>query len=67
MVLTENYKPAGTVGRSSRGWGIVLDDPEVVVHLAQVFRADTGWRDPVPWPEFSANRSFESSRPANES
>jgi len=49
LVVTENWKPSGTGGRSSRGWGVVLDDPAVVERLARTFRADADFRDARPW------------------
>ncbi|PSP83201.1 phospholipase [Halobacteriales archaeon QS_1_68_17] len=59
VVLTENWKPAGTGGRSSRGWGVVVTQRTAVERLAAVFRADSGWRDGVPWTAFRAGREFE--------
>jgi len=44
VVLTENWKPAGTGGNSSRGWGVVTDQPRIVDGLEATFRADAGWR-----------------------
>lgn len=68
LVTTENWKPAGTGGHASRGWGVVVSDPTVVAGLADTFRADTGWQDAIPWSQFRRNRSFEpaQSPPANE-
>jgi len=65
LVLTENWKPAGTGGRSSRGWGVALRDPAVARALARTFRADAGWADAVPWRRFRAGRHFERALPAN--
>lgn len=65
LVLTENWKAAGTGGRSSRGWGVVLDDPAVVRTLAATFRADAGWRDARPWTAFRRGRSFDPAPTAN--
>jgi len=65
LVLTENWKPAGTGGRSSRGWGVRLDDPKAAAALAATFRADAGWRDAVPWEQFRRGRSFRRDQPAN--
>ncbi|USZ68819.1 phospholipase D-like domain-containing protein [Halorussus salilacus] len=65
LVLTENWKPAGTGGAGSRGWGVALDSPAAADHLADVFAADAGWRDSVPWTEFREDRRFEEADPAN--
>ncbi|MFB6171349.1 MAG: phosphatidylserine/phosphatidylglycerophosphate/cardiolipin synthase family protein [Haloarculaceae archaeon] len=65
LVLTENWKPAGTGGRSSRGWGVVLDDAAAARALAATFRADAGWRDGRPWAQFRRGRTFESAPVAN--
>lgn len=60
LVTTENWKPSGTGGHGSRGWGVVTGRPAVVSGLADTFRADTGWHDAVPWQEASANLSTTS-------
>jgi phosphatidylserine/phosphatidylglycerophosphate/cardiolipin synthase-like enzyme len=65
LVLTENWKPAGTGGAASRGWGALVDDPELAAGLARTFRADAGWVDAVPWRRFRRGRSFEAIPPAN--
>lgn len=49
IVLSENWKPAGIGGTSSRGWGVAIDDDEVAADLAAVFEADAHWRDGVAW------------------
>jgi len=63
VVLTENWKPAGVGGTSSRGWGVVVDSQAVVTGLERTFRADSGWRDAVTWERFRENASFEPARP----
>lgn len=65
VVTTENWKPAGTGGRSSRGWGVVVSDPAVVEGLVETFRADAGWSDTRSWRQFSRGRSFEEPEIAN--
>ncbi|WP_132057584.1 phospholipase D-like domain-containing protein [Halorussus amylolyticus] len=65
LVLTENWKPAGTGGKGSRGWGVVVESPGTADHLAKVFAADAGWRDAIPWSEFREDAEFEDSNPAN--
>jgi phosphatidylserine/phosphatidylglycerophosphate/cardiolipin synthase-like enzyme len=37
LVLTENWKPAGTGGNGSRGWGVRSRDPETAAALAATF------------------------------
>lgn len=49
LVTTENWKPAGTGGNASRGWGVITDQQRVVGGLAETFHADTNWVDTVPW------------------
>jgi phosphatidylserine/phosphatidylglycerophosphate/cardiolipin synthase-like enzyme len=58
LVLTENWKPAGTGGRSSRGWGVRLRDGETARALAATFRADFEGRDALRWGEFRRGRRF---------
>ncbi|WP_394339013.1 phospholipase D-like domain-containing protein [Halosimplex salinum] len=65
VVLTENWKPAGTGGRASRGWGVVVSQPEIVRGLADTFRADAEWRAARPWSQVRRGRSFEPSDAAN--
>ncbi|AFZ71825.1 phospholipase D-like domain-containing protein [Natronobacterium gregoryi] len=58
LVTTENWKPSGTGGESSRGWGIRLADDRLAADLAAVFRADfEGW-DTRPGAEFRRDTSF---------
>ena len=52
LVTTENWKPSGTGGRSSRGWGVITDQRAVVGGLVRTFEADSGWADAIPWREF---------------
>jgi phosphatidylserine/phosphatidylglycerophosphate/cardiolipin synthase-like enzyme len=66
LVMTENWKPSGTGGRSNRGWGAVVEGG-VADRLAAVFHADAGWRDTVSWSTFRANHTFEEDEVANES
>ncbi len=65
LVLTENFKPAGTGGRSSRGWGAVVDDPDLAAELAAVFRADARDRGSTPWSAYRDNASFVESERAD--
>jgi hypothetical protein len=48
VVLTENWKPAGTGGHGSRGCGVVVSQPRIVDGLAETFHADTEWRSARP-------------------
>jgi phosphatidylserine/phosphatidylglycerophosphate/cardiolipin synthase-like enzyme len=63
LVLTENWKPSGTGGRSSRGWGVRLDSPDVAADLADLFAADAAGRDVTSWTRFRRGRSFAESDP----
>ncbi len=49
IVMSENWKRAGTGGASSRGWGVVVADRSFSDELAAVFHADATWRDSVAW------------------
>ena len=64
VVLTENWKPAGVGGTSSRGWGVVVDSKTVVTGLERTFRADSGWRDAISWERLRENASFEPASPS---
>ena len=64
VVLSENWKPSGTGGRSSRGWGVVVADDATAGQLARVFRADSGWRDAIPWRTFREGKTFQPADPA---
>nr|WP_282594704.1 phospholipase D-like domain-containing protein [Halomarina salina] len=65
MVLTENWKPAGTGGHSSRGWGAVVGERRVADRLAATFDEDFAWRAARNWTAFRDGRSFQSATPAN--
>jgi phosphatidylserine/phosphatidylglycerophosphate/cardiolipin synthase-like enzyme len=64
VVLTENWKPAGTGGNSSRGWGVVTSQSRVVAGLNRTFRADAGWQDSQRWQAYRQGRRFERGEPA---
>lgn len=49
LVMTENWKPSGTGGGASRGWGVVVESGSVAEELAAVFEADAGWEDTAAW------------------
>lgn len=59
VVLTENWKPAGTGGNGSRGWGIGLAGGRPVQAVAATFRADWRGRATVPWQRYRRGRRFE--------
>jgi phosphatidylserine/phosphatidylglycerophosphate/cardiolipin synthase-like enzyme len=65
VVTTENWKPAGTGGRSSRGWGVVVDSAAVAADLAAVFAHDADWRAATPWRVHRRNQSFTADPAAN--
>jgi phosphatidylserine/phosphatidylglycerophosphate/cardiolipin synthase-like enzyme len=64
LVTTENWKPAGVGGRSSRGWGVVVDSDRVAADLAALFRADAGWEDAMPWRRVRRGETFDAGTPA---
>lgn len=58
IVLTENWKPSGTGGRSNRGWGVQLEGKEVAGAVEGVFEHDSGWHDAVGWDQYRPEASF---------
>ncbi|MCU4726870.1 phospholipase D-like domain-containing protein [Halapricum hydrolyticum] len=64
IVLTENWKPAGVGGASSRGWGAVVDSPAVVSGLSRTFRADSRGHDVTSWAQFREDVSTEPAAPS---
>jgi len=65
LVLTENWKPAGVGGASSRGWGVRIENGTTADELAALFRNDAGAADTRAWEKFRRNRRFESFPGAN--
>lgn len=59
LVLTENWKPAGVGGHSSRGWGVRVESAETAAELAAVFRHDAGGPDTRNWSAFRRGKTFE--------
>ncbi|MDG5817398.1 phospholipase D-like domain-containing protein [Natronococcus sp. A-GB7] len=58
LVTSENWKPAGVGGESSRGWGVRLADDALADELAAIFRADfEGW-DAKSGASFREDTSF---------
>jgi phosphatidylserine/phosphatidylglycerophosphate/cardiolipin synthase-like enzyme len=64
VVLTENWKPSGVGGASSRGWGLVVDSAAVADDLAALFGHDAGGPDVTPWRRFRRGEAFERSEAA---
>jgi len=58
LVATENWKPAGTGGHASRGWGAVVTNDRIVGALAATFRTDASAHDATPWPVYRAGQTF---------
>jgi phosphatidylserine/phosphatidylglycerophosphate/cardiolipin synthase-like enzyme len=65
LVLTENWKPAGTGGRDSRGWGVRVHSERTADELAAVFAHDADGIDAVPWREHRRTASFVEEAPAS--
>jgi len=67
LVTTENWKPAGVGGHSSRGWGVVVDHRRIVDGLVTTVRADATGHGTERWREFRRGQDFESADepPAN--
>lgn len=65
LVLTENWKPAGTGGRGSRGWGVRIESARTADALASVFAHDAGGLDAVPWRDRRRNTTFVEADPAS--
>lgn len=67
LVLTENWKPAGTGGNGSRGWGVRIDSGRAADELASVFHHDWSGPDARTWTRVRRGRTFESGGPATDS
>ncbi|PCR91425.1 phospholipase D-like domain-containing protein [Natrinema ejinorense] len=63
LVTSENWKPAGVGGESSRGWGVRLEDEAIASDLGSVFRADFEGRDTTAGTAYRANTSFVDGEP----
>jgi cardiolipin synthase len=64
VVATENFKPAGFGGKSSRGWGVVLENDRAATALASLHKDDRTWRAATAWKAHKRGRSFTESRAA---
>jgi phosphatidylserine/phosphatidylglycerophosphate/cardiolipin synthase-like enzyme len=49
LLTTENWKPNGLGGHSSRGWAIITDQKRIVAGLVETFRGDRGWAGAIRW------------------
>ncbi|MFB6079061.1 MAG: phosphatidylserine/phosphatidylglycerophosphate/cardiolipin synthase family protein [Halarchaeum sp.] len=65
LVTSENWKPSGVGGHGTHGWGAVVRNATIANRLAAVYRADSTWRDGVPWRRYRANATFQPPDPAN--
>ena len=65
LVMTENWKPSGSGGRSNRGWGVVIESRHLADALVSIFVADTGWRDGIAWPAYRNGQEFDEAGVAN--
>ncbi|MFB6220481.1 MAG: phospholipase D-like domain-containing protein [Halolamina sp.] len=65
LVLTENWKPSGTGGRSNRGWGVLVDDRTTAAELVDIFVHDVDAPDTQKWSAFRRGRTFERIPSAN--
>jgi phosphatidylserine/phosphatidylglycerophosphate/cardiolipin synthase-like enzyme len=59
VVTTENWKPAGVGGHSSRGWGVVVGTDRIVDGLTRTFQSDSRGRGSQSWRAFATDASFE--------
>jgi phosphatidylserine/phosphatidylglycerophosphate/cardiolipin synthase-like enzyme len=60
LVTTENWKPSGLGGQSSRGWAVITPQRNIVSGLVETFRGDIGWVDGVPWTGSTSSPTDES-------
>ncbi|MFA9415331.1 phosphatidylserine/phosphatidylglycerophosphate/cardiolipin synthase family protein [Natrinema sp. HArc-T2] len=58
LVTTENWKPAGVGGESSRGWGVRFESEALANDLATVFWADFEGRDTTTGTAYLETASF---------
>ena len=65
LVSTENWKPAGTGGHGSRGWGVRLRSERTAAALASVFAHDADGIDATPWRERRRTATFVEADPAS--
>ncbi len=65
LVLTENWKPAGIGGHSSRGWAVHVADATTAAALARTFAADQTGPGRQPWKQYRTTVSPVSAPTAN--
>ncbi|MFO8116088.1 MAG: phospholipase D-like domain-containing protein [Halorubrum sp.] len=72
VVLTENWKPSGTGGRTNRGWGVVTGGSSdeaaseaAADDLAALFSEDAAASDARSWEAFRAEAEFHEGGAAN--
>lgn len=66
LVVSENFKQSGFPARGNsgnRGWGVLIADPRVADYFAEVFTADIGGEDIVPFTPCGALPDEESKDP----
>lgn len=63
IILTENWKPSGTGGQSSRGWGLILHNSTITTSLYRLFQTDSTGYDTQTWPETRTQRQFVPNEP----
>lgn len=64
IVLTENWVPAGTGGRATRGWGTRLTDPTIADRLATIFTTDHHAPGTRTWNDYETDTEFQPPTPA---
>ncbi|MFW6434879.1 MAG: phospholipase D-like domain-containing protein [Halovenus sp.] len=65
LVTTENWKPAGVGGQSSRGWAVITDQQPIVSGLVDTLQTDAGWVDTVSWQQFEDPTLVDDDRSEN--
>ncbi|SFS71908.1 phospholipase D-like domain-containing protein [Halostagnicola kamekurae] len=58
LIMTENWKPSGVGGESSRGWGISLENTALATDLETVFDADFSGPDTESGTAYLEDASF---------
>ncbi|WP_436900449.1 phospholipase D-like domain-containing protein [Halovenus halobia] len=65
LITTENWKPSGLGGHSSRGWAVITRQQRIVRALNQTFHSDRGWVDAKNW-QSTAKRGGEEKPPTTD-
>ena len=58
LVTTENWKPSGVGGTSSRGWSVTVRDEDLAAALATTFDADAAGSDTSSWSDHRDDATF---------